>query len=158
MRWTPIVGQLEPSPNSPLTKSGFIDSVWTGDCRICRHGDGARGQSARRSDRDLGRDASLAGTCVLRPASGSPDRGRFRAVCRDGMPALLRAEDGRTVSAAGALFPDAHGWLFRGNCQRAGHRVAVFGFDVAARFSAAGEPGEGSRSFVVVEDPRAASP
>src|SRR6267154_2108753 len=97
MRWTPIVGQLEPSPNSPLTKSGFIDSVWTGDCRICRHGDGAR-------------------------------------------------------------FPDAHGWLFRGDCQRAGHRVAVFGFDVAARFPAAGEPGEGSRSLVVVEDARAASP
>src|SRR4030095_7522721 len=40
------------------------------------------------------------------------------------MPALLRAEDGRTVSAAGALFPDAHGWLFRGDCQRAWHRVA----------------------------------
>jgi hypothetical protein len=27
VRWTPIVGQPEPSPNSPLTKSGFIDSV-----------------------------------------------------------------------------------------------------------------------------------
>src|SRR4029453_9671371 len=38
--------------------------------------------------------------------------------------------------AAGALFPDAHGWLFRGDCQRAWHRVAVFGFDVAARFPA----------------------
>jgi transposase len=29
----------------------------------------------------------------------------------------LRAEDGRTVSASGALFPDAHGWLFRGHRQ-----------------------------------------
>src|SRR4029077_13816265 len=71
----------------------------------------------------MGRDASLAGTCVLRPASGSPDRGRFRPVCRDGMTALLRAEDGRTVSAAGALFPDAHGWLFRGDCQKTRGRL-----------------------------------
>src|SRR6266853_5242368 len=34
-----------------------------------------------------------------------------------------------------------HGWLFRGDCQRAGHRVAVFGFDVAALFTAARQPG-----------------
>src|SRR6202049_4498730 len=33
----------------------------------------------------------------------------------------------------------------------------MFGFDVAARFSAAGEPGAGARSLVVVEDARAAS-
>ena len=45
------------------------------------------------------------------------------------MPALLRAEDGGTVVAAGALFPHAHGRLFRGDRQRAGHRLAVFGFD-----------------------------
>src|SRR6478672_4923743 len=55
-----------------------------------------------------------------------------------------------------ALFPHAHGWLLRGDRQRAWYRVALFGFDVAARFSAAGEPGEGSRSFVVVQDARAA--
>ena len=50
-----------------------------------------------------------------------------------------------------------HGRLFRGDLQRARHRLALFGFDVAARFSAAGEPGEGSRSFVVVQDARAAA-
>src|SRR5215210_8963819 len=77
--------------------------------------------------------------------------------CRDGVPALLRAEDGSTLSAAGALFPHAHGWLFRGDRQRAWYCVALFGFDVAAQFSAAGEPGEGSRSFVVVQDARAAA-
>src|SRR3954465_12549796 len=60
------------------------------------------------------------------------------------MPALLRAEDGSTVGAAGALFPHAHGWVFRGDRQRAWYCVALFGFDVAARFSAAGEPGEGT--------------
>src|ERR1700726_2313360 len=49
-------------------------------------------------------------------------------------------------SVAGALFPHAHGRLFRGHRQRARHRLAVFGFDIAARFSATGEPGEGSRS------------
>ena len=27
-------------------------------------------------------------------------------------PAVLRAEDGRAIGAAGALLPDAHGWLF----------------------------------------------
>src|SRR5438445_9679697 len=70
--------------------------------------------------------------------------------------ALLRAEDGCPVGAAGALLPHAHGRLFRGDLQRARHRLALFGFDVAARFSAAGEPGEGSRSLVVVEDARAA--
>src|SRR6187399_1994034 len=45
---------------------------------------------------------------------------------------------------------------FRGDLQRARHRLAMFGFDVTARFSTAGEPGEGSRSLVVVEDARAA--
>src|SRR5205085_11117922 len=43
------------------------------------------------------------------------------------------------------------GRLFRGDRQRARHRLALFGFDVAARFSAAGEPAEGSRSLVVVK-------
>ena len=45
------------------------------------------------------------------------------------MPALLRAEDGRAVGAAGSVLPHAHGRLFRGDRQRAGHRLAVFGFD-----------------------------
>ena len=73
------------------------------------------------------------------------------------MPALLRRDDGRAVIAAGAVLPDAHGRLFRGDRQRARHYLAVFGLAVAARFSAAGEPGEGSRSFLAVEDARAAS-
>ena len=73
------------------------------------------------------------------------------------MPALLRAEDGRAVGAAGSVLPHAHGRLFRGDRQRAGHRLAVFGFAFAAGFSAAGEPGEGSRSLVVVEDAGSAS-
>src|SRR5437764_910883 len=113
-------------------------------------------RSAKRSDGDLGGDAALARTRVLRPASGGADRGRFRRVCRDGVPALLRAEDGCPVGAAGALLPHAHGRLFRGDLQRARDRLALFGFDVAARFSAAGAPGEGSRSLLVVEDARAA--
>src|SRR3954467_14743264 len=113
-------------------------------CRKLRNGDGAGERSAKRSDGDLGGDAALARTRVLRPASGGADRGRFRRVCRDGVPALLRAEDGCPVGAAGALLPHAHGRLFRGDLQRARDRLALFGFDVAARFSAAGEPGEGS--------------
>src|SRR5260370_20348855 len=84
--------------------------------------------------------------------------GGFDLFCRDDVPALLRAEDGRAVVAAGALLPHAHGWLFRGDRQRARHCLAVFGFDVAARFPAAGEPRGGSRSFVAVKDTRAASP
>src|SRR3954468_674183 len=125
-------------------------------CRKLRNGDGAGERSSKRSDGDLGGDAALARTRVLRPASGGADCGRFRRVCRNGVPALLRAEDGCAVGAAGALLPHAHGRLFRGDLQRARDRLAVFGFDVAARFSAAGEPGEGSRSLVVVEDARAA--
>src|SRR4051794_5245927 len=107
-------------------------------CRKLRNGDGAGERSAKRSDGDLGG--------VLRPASGGADRGRFRRVCRNGVPALLRAEDGCPIGAAGALLPHAHGRLFRGDLQRARDRLALFGFDVAAGFSAAGEPGEGSRS------------
>jgi transposase len=37
------------------------------------------------------------------------------------------APDGCAVGAAGALFPHAHGRLFRGHRQRALHRLAVFG-------------------------------
>jgi hypothetical protein len=48
--------------------------------------------------------------------------------------------------------------LFRGDRQRARHRLAVFGLDVAARFSAAGEPRGGPASFMGVEDARSASP
>ena len=40
---------------------------------------------------------------------------------------------GRAVSAAGALFPGAHGRLFRGHRQRARHRLAVFGSSMSLR-------------------------
>src|SRR5882724_7386462 len=63
---------------------------------------------------------------------------------------------GRAVVAPGALLPHAHGWLFRGDRQRARHCLAVFGFVFAARFSASGEPGRGSRSSMAVEDARSA--
>ena len=46
---------------------------------------------------------------------------------------------------------------YLGDRQRARHRLALFGFAFAAGFSAAGEPGEGSRSLVVVEDAGSAS-
>src|SRR5438477_12454403 len=32
----------------------------------------------------------------------------------------------------GRYLRDAHGWLFRGDRQRTGHRLAAFGFDLAA--------------------------
>ena len=54
---------------------------------------------------------------------------------------------GAPIAAAGAVFSHAHDRLFRGDRQRAGHRLAVRGFVLAARFPAAVEPGEGSRSF-----------
>ena len=66
------------------------------------------------------------------------------------MQAALRAEDGRAVAAAGAVFPHAHDRLFRGDRQRARHRVALRGLVLAARFPSAVEPREGSRSFLAV--------
>src|SRR5271170_6519811 len=69
--------QFDPAYNSPLTKSGLVDSLWIrGADRDFRDGDGARGRLARGSNRDLGGDTALAGACVLRSASGSVDRGR----------------------------------------------------------------------------------
>jgi hypothetical protein len=46
---------------------------------------------------------------------------------------------------------------FERDRQRTRHCLAVFGLAVAARFSAAGELGEGSRSFLALEGARAAS-
>src|SRR5271165_461771 len=94
--------------------------------------------------------AALAGTRLLRPAAGTAAGGRVRRVRGRGVQALLRAEDGRTVAAAGAVFPHAHDRLFRGDRQRARHRVALRGLVLAARFSAAVEPRQGPRSFVDV--------
>src|SRR5271165_5316623 len=95
-------------------------------------------------------DASLAGTRVLRPAAGVAAGGRFRRVRGAGLQALLRAEDGRAVAAAGTVFPHAHDRLFRGDRQRARHRLALRGLVLAARFPAAFEPRQGSRPFVAV--------
>ena len=38
--------------------------------------------------------------------------GGFDAFAENGLPALLRTEDGSRVAAARALLPHAHGWLF----------------------------------------------
>src|SRR5271166_4470344 len=101
-------------------------------------------------------DASLAGTRVLRPAAGAAAGSRFRRVRGAGLQAVLCAEDGRAVAAAGTVFPHAHDRLFRGDRQRARHRMAVRGLVLAARFPAAVEPGQGPRSFVAVAHARAA--
>ena len=86
-------------------------------------------------------------TIGCRSCFGKPD---FDAFVEGGVQAVLRAADGRSVAAAGAVLPDAHDRLFRGDRQRAGHRMALRGFVLAPRFPAAVEPGEGSRSFLAV--------
>src|SRR5271165_1970012 len=73
----------------------------------------AEGGSGR-PDGDVGGAAALAGTRLLRPAAGTAAGGRVRRVRGRGVQALLRAEDGRAVTAAGAVFPHAHDRLFRG--------------------------------------------
>ena len=75
----PLKGLSSLQPlSSPLTKSGLVDSLKAeGTDRNSWNVDGARGRSARRSDRDLGGAAALTRACVLRPASGSANRGRF---------------------------------------------------------------------------------
>src|SRR5271165_1986089 len=98
----------------------------------------AEGGSGR-PDGDVGGAAALAGTRLLRPAAGTAAGGRVRRVRGRGVQALLRAEDGGAVAAAGAVFPHAHDRLFRGDRQRARHRVALRGLVLAARFSAAVE-------------------
>ena len=98
----------------------------------------------------MGGDAALAGARVLRSVAGPASGGRVRRVRGGGVQAVLRAADGRAVAAAGAVFPHAHDRLLRGHRQRAGHRVALRGLVLAARFPAAVEPREGSRSFLAV--------
>src|SRR5271165_1925768 len=109
----------------------------------------AEGGSGR-PDGDVGGAAALAGTRLLRPAAGTAAGGRVRRVRGRGVQAVLRAEDGRAVTAAGAVFPHAHDRLFRGDRQRARHRMAVRGLVLAARLPAAVVSGEGPRSFVAV--------
>src|SRR5271166_6346645 len=68
-------------------------------------GDGAIGRGSGRADGDVGGDAALAGTRVLRSlasCSGKPDSIRGGSV-----QAALRAADGRAVPAAGTVFPHA---------------------------------------------------
>ena len=69
-------------------------------------------------------DAALTGSRFLRPASGSSDRGGFRRLCRGDLRAVLRATEWGAIGSAGAVFPDAHGGLFRGDRFRTGDRVA----------------------------------
>ena len=76
----------------------------------------------------------------------------FDAFVRGSVQAVLCAEDGCAVIAARPLFPHAHGRLFRGYRQRARHLLALFGFAVASRVPAPGEPRQGCRSFLAVED------
>src|SRR5271166_286426 len=144
--------------NSPLTKSGSSDSLRLRRFgRVIGDGDGAVGGGSGRLDGDVGGDASLAGTRVLRPAAGAAAGSRFRRVRGAGLQAVLCAEDGRAVAAAGTVFPHAHDRLFRGDRQRARHRMAVRGLVLAARFPAAVEPGQGPRSFVAVAHALASS-
>ena len=89
-------------------------------------------------------------TRVLRSLAGPASGGWVRRVRGGGVQAVLRAEDGRAVASAGAVFPHAHDRLLRGDRQRARHRLALRGFVLAARFPAAVEPGEGSRPFLAV--------
>ena len=62
-----------------------------------------------------------------------------------GRASVLRARMGAR-RFAGTVFPHAHDRLLRGHRQRAGHRVALRGLVLAARFPAAVERREGSRS------------
>src|ERR1700693_1281829 len=137
--------------SSPLTKSGSADSVrlWRLG-RVIGDGDGAVGGGSGRPDGDVGGDAALAGTRVLRPVAGAASESGVRRVRGRGVQALLRAEDGRAVAAAGAVLPHAHDRLFRGDRQRAWHCVALRGLVLAARLPAAVEPRQSSRSFVAV--------
>src|SRR5208337_3718971 len=69
------------APSSPLTKSGSSDSLRLRRFgRVIGDGDGAVGGGSGRLDGDVGGDASLAGTRVLRPAAGAAAGSRFRRV------------------------------------------------------------------------------
>ena len=66
------------------------------------------GQQGSSGGLDLGGDAALAGSCVLRRSSAvGTDRGRLRRLCRGGLSVLLRGQAGGAFGAAGALFPHA---------------------------------------------------
>src|SRR5271166_4027039 len=62
--------------SSPLTKSGSADSLrlWRFG-RVIGDGNGAVGGGSGRPDGDVGGDAALAGTRVLRPVAGAASEG-----------------------------------------------------------------------------------
>src|SRR3954447_11628750 len=115
-------------------------------------GDGSAGRSSGRPDGDVVRDAALTGPRILRPLARGAGRSRVRRLCGGGLPSVLRPDHGRTLGAAGPLLSDAHGRVFRGDRQRARDRVAVLGFALVTRVSAAGDPRSGSGPFLAVED------
>ena len=121
-------GKRSQGLSSPLTKSGSSDSLrFRRFGRVIGDGDGAVGGGSGRLNGDVGGDTTLAGTRVLRSAAGAAAGGRFRRVRGAGLPAVLRAEDGRAVATAGAVFSHAHDRLFRGDRQRARHCMALRG-------------------------------
>ena len=125
-----------PSLNSPLTKSARL--IPSED----RDSDGGCAMAMRR-------EAEVQGDLVVTwaemprsPGHAFYDRlqkllseAGFDAFVEDDLQAVLRAADGRSVAAAGPLFPDAHDRLFRGDRQRARHRLALFGFAVRCGIS-----------------------
>src|SRR5512143_777969 len=115
-------------------------------------GAGSAGGEAGRSGGDVEGDAALAGPCLLRSASGGADRRRLRCFRRDGLPAVLRGEDGRAVDSARPLLPDAHGRLLRGDLFRARDRMALRGLALAAGVPAPWDDRAGAGSFLAVED------
>src|ERR1700693_4887667 len=115
-------------------------------------GDATGGRGSRRPGRDLGRDTTFARARLLRPAPDLAEGGWLRRFRRGCLQAVLCGADGRAVVAARPLFPPAHGRLFRRDRQRTGDCLALLGFAVAAGLPAAGEPGQGSRSLLALED------
>ena len=122
---------------------------------------GREGDRQGRSDRDLGGDAALAGARVLRPAAGSSDRGRFRRVCRDGVPAVsTRRGWGRRRCRRDGTSACTWSAISRGSTA-SGARLALFGLPLAARFPAAGAdqrfpitPGCRTRGAAAARGPR----
>src|SRR5512132_2767229 len=115
-------------------------------------GAGSAGGEARRSGGDVDGDAALAGSCLLRSASGGADRCRFRCFRRDDLQAVLRGEDGGAVDPAWPVLSDAHGRLLRGDRLRARDRMAVFGLALAQGVSASADDRSGAGSLLAVED------
>src|SRR3954465_1820285 len=110
------------------------------------------GGSSGRPDGDVVRDAALARPRVLRPPARGAGRSRVRRLRGGRLPSVLRPHDGRTLSPARSVLPHAHGWVLRGDRQRARDRMALLGLILVTRVPPPGEPPAGSRSFVAVED------